>query len=230
MNYVTIRYKSVTLPYLKQAPLQSITSTLKEQGQNENQKKMKQILKILLAVISAFLITGMASAQHGNPGSGLVTFGVKGGLNFYNIKHDNNTNLEQRTGYNIGILGHIHRDSQWAFQPELVYSAQGAKGNNLDYINIPVLIQYMFDNGFRLQAGPQVGFLVSSDNDNDYNGIDFALSVGASYVVPSTGFGIDLRYNHGVSDIYESSDLKGTNRGIQLGLFYLFGHTSGKVF
>ncbi|MCK7530899.1 MAG: hypothetical protein MZV63_07540 [Marinilabiliales bacterium] len=78
----------------------------------------------------------------------------------------------------------------------------------------------MFDNGFRIQAGPQVKVSSSkSDSDNDYNPLDFALSVGGSYVVPSTGFGIDLRYNHGLSDVYESNDLKGTNRGFSLACF-----------
>lgn len=87
----------------------------------------------------------------------------------------------------------------------------------------------MFDNGFRLQAGPQAGFLVSSDNDNDYNPIDLALNGGVSYVLPSTGLGFDLRYNHGLNDINKSNDVKSYNRGIQVGLFYLLGHNS-KVF
>ncbi len=29
---------------------------------------------------------------------------------------------------------------------------------NLNYVNVPVLVQYMFDNGFRLQTGPQAWF------------------------------------------------------------------------
>ena len=187
---------------------------------------MKRAMKFLTGLITAIVITGVASAQHGNAPAGHVTLGIKGGLNMYNINNDNNTSYDQRTGYNIGLLGHIHRNSEWAFQPELVYSAQGAENHKLGYINIPVLIQYMFDNGFRIQAGPQAGFLVSSDNDIDYNPIDLALSVGVSYVLPSTGFGFDLRYNHGFSDINKSNDVKSYNRGIQLGLFYLFGHNS----
>ena len=183
-------------------------------------------MKFLTGLIAAILITGVASAQHGNAPAGHVTLGIKGGLNMYNINNDNNTSYDQRTGYNFGLLGHIHRNSEWAFQPELVYSAQGAENHKLGYINIPVLIQYMFDNGFRIQAGPQAGFLVSSDNDIDYNPIDLALSAGVSYVLPSTGFGFDLRYNHGFSDINKSNDVKSYNRGIQLGLFYLFGHNS----
>ena len=111
------------------------------------------------------MITGVVSAQHGNSPAGHVNLGVKGGMNLYNIHNDDNTNYDQITGYYFGLLGHIHLNSQWAIQPELVYSAQGAKnGYNLDYINVPVMLQYMFDNGFRLQAGPQLGFLVSSDN------------------------------------------------------------------
>jgi hypothetical protein len=190
---------------------------------------MKKAMKFLIGLVTAIMITGVVSAQHGNSPSGHVNLGVKGGLNFYNIHNDDNTSYDQITGYNFGLLGHIHINRQWAVQPELVYSTQGAKNYKLGYINVPVLLQYMFDNGFRIQAGPQLGFLVSSDNENNYNPIDFALSVGVSYVVPSTGFGIDLRYNHGLSDITESTDVKSTNRGIQLGLFYIFGHNTRAV-
>jgi hypothetical protein len=183
-------------------------------------------MKFLIGLITAILITGVASAQHGNAPAGHVSLGIKGGLNMYNIHNDNGTEYDQRTGYNFGLLAHIHRNNQWAFQPELVYSAQGAKDYDLGYVNIPVLIQYMFDNGFRIQAGPQIGFLVSADNKDDLNPIDFALSIGASYVVPSTGFGIDFRYNLGLTNINKDSDVNSTNRGIQFGVFYIFGHNS----
>lgn len=190
---------------------------------------MKQKMKFLPLLLAAFLFSVVASAQHSSSPTGHVVFGVKGGLNYYNIQNNNSTSYDSRTGYHFGILGHIHRDSQWAIQPELTYSAQGAKNLRLDYLNIPVLIQYMFDNGFRLQAGPQVGFLVSSDNNEDFSPVDLALSVGASYVVPATGFGIDLRYNLGLNDINKSSTVKSTNRGVQLGLFYLFGHDAERA-
>ena len=38
----------------------------------------------------------------------------------------------------------------------------------------------MLDNGFRLQAGPQAGFLLSADNKDDLNPIDFGVSIGAA--------------------------------------------------
>ena len=190
-------------------------------------------MKFLIGLISAVLITGIASAQHGNAPEGHMSLGIKGGINFYNINNDNDIKYDQRTGYHFGLLGHIHIGNQFAVQPELLYSAQGARNENteynLAYINVPLLLQYMFDNGFRLQAGPQLGFLVSSENLNDLNPIELGISYGVSYVVPSSGFGIDLRYNIGLTNINKSGDVKSTNRGLQLGVFYIFGHNSKLV-
>ncbi len=193
--------------------------------------------------VMAFAITlfaGKASAQHA-AGSPYVNLGVKGGLNIYNINNDNNSTYDTKAGFNLGLIGHIHLAKQIALQPEAYYSLQGAKFTvlgadtkiNLSYINVPVLIQYMFDNGFRLQAGPQVGFLIHAESKtgsskvsimNDLKKVDFALSAGIGYVHPPSGFGIDARYNFGLSDINKNSSTKSTNQGFQLGLFFLFNH------
>jgi hypothetical protein len=200
-------------------------------------------MKFLIVLITAVLITGNINAQHGNSPAGHVNIGIKGGVNLYNVHNDNNTRYDPRIGFNFGLLGHIHLNEHFAIQPEIVFSAQGAKHKldngttnyNLDYINVPVLLQYMFDNGLRLQAGPQVGFLVSAksktgnnsiDVKNDMNPIDFAMSFGISYVFPPTGFGIDARYNLGLSNINKNSTVSSTNRGFQFGMFYIFGHNS----
>ena len=194
-------------------------------------------MKLRLSVaLLAILVAGTASAQHS---AQKVNIGIKGGLNIYNINNDNNTEYDAKPGFNVGLLGHIHLSRQLALQPELVYSLQGAKVPNseakinLGYINVPVLFQYMFDNGFRLQAGPQVGFLVNAksktgslsvDIKDDVKSVDFALSAGIGYVHPPSGFGIDARYNLGLSDINEDAAFKSTNRGAQLGVFYLINH------
>jgi len=185
----------------------------------------------VIAFMMSMMLTGTLSAQS-------VNIGVKGGLNVYNVS--NNNQFNQKAGVHLGVLGHIHlaNDSKWALQPEIMYSSQGARIGesanrlNLDYLNVPVLFQYMFDNGFRLQAGPQLGFLVNAntvlegnkiDRKDDYKGVDLGLSLGASYVHPPTGFGIDARYNLGLTDISRNeSDYR--NNGFQLGVFYLFNH------
>ncbi len=188
----------------------------------------------LTMAIAACLLTGAAKAQHAN-------IGIKGGLNIYNVHNDNNTKYDTKLGFNAGLLGHIHLTKQLALQPEIVYSAQGAKYNflndkvklNLGYINVPVLLQYMFDNGFRLEAGPQVGFLITAKSEfnnvktdvkNNLKKVDFAVGAGLGYVDPKTGFGVDARYNLGLSNINDNSSVKSTNRGAQIGVFYLFDH------
>lgn len=183
----------------------------------------------LIAVLLACMITGAASAQS-------VNIGIKGGLNLYTIGGDSDEFYDYKPSFHIGLLGHIHLADNFALQPELVFSAQGAKYEsdqklNLNYINVPVLFQYMFDNGFRLQAGPQVGFLVSAEADgtdikDNLNGTDFGISFGASYVNPESNFGFDARYNHGLSNFSENEDIDAFNRGFQLGVFYLFKHKS----
>jgi len=200
-------------------------------------------MKYLIGLMTAILITGVAGAQHGNAPAGHVSLGIKGGVNVYNVHNDNDTEYDSKAGFHFGLLGHIHFDSQFAIQPEILYSAQGYKNGdtkyNLNYVNVPVLFQYMFDNGFRIQAGPQLGFLISAkskDNNttvdikDNYKPIDLGASIGASYVVPSTGFGIDARYNIGLSNINKTGTVNSTNRGVQFGVFYIFGHNSKVVF
>ena len=200
-------------------------------------------MKYLIGLMTAVLITVVAGAQHANSPAGHINFGIKGGVNVFNVHNDNDIKYDSKAGFHFGLLGHIHFDSQFAIQPEIVFSGQGAKigdtNYNLNYVNVPVLFQYMFDNGFRLQAGPQAGFLitakskndnVTTDNRDDLKSLDFGLCFGASYIFPPTGFGIDARYNLGLSNINKDSDVNSTNRGIQLGLFYIFGHNSRVVF
>lgn len=192
---------------------------------------MKAYLSVVLAAI---LITGTASAQS-------VNFGIKAGLNVSTLHGDNDAEFDSKAGFHAGLLAHIHFTRQFALQPEVIYSGQGAKYSiagedftmKLNYINIPVMFQYMFDNGFRLQAGPQLGFLTSAKTESDdqkldvkdgLETVDFALGAGVGYVNPKSGLGVDARYNFGLSNINAEGDVKTSNRGFQVGLFYLFKH------
>ena len=176
-------------------------------------------------IIVALLMTSAAYSQQTN-------LGIKGGLNFYNV-YDNYGGFETKTGFHAGLLWHIHVDQNFAFQPEIMYSLQGAnlpdnERLHLGYVNVPVLFQLMFNNGFRLEAGPQLGFLVharseldgfSEDVSNSFEQFDAALALGAGFIGAS-GLGFDVRYNHGISRINDGFK----NRGFQVGLFYQFSH------
>jgi hypothetical protein len=184
--------------------------------------------KILLVGVVLFLAK-VSLAQRS------VEFGVKGGLNFAKLK-DDAVSTDYRTAWHAGALAHIHISKHFAIQPELVYSAQGTEYANdaklrLSYVNMPVLAQYMFANGFRLQTGPQFSILAASDMKSGHTetdveegikNFDAAWSFGTSYLTRS-GLGFDARYNMGLRDISRRDpDLK--NRVWQVGLFYQFKH------
>ena len=160
-------------------------------------------------------------------------FGLKAGVNLANYNDAANTS-GARTGFHVGGLAHIHINRSLAFQPELVYSTQGAEfvggKHKIDYINIPLLLQYMFRSGFRLETGPQVGFLTNAEweeNNNtehnikrDFKSTDLSWAFGLGYLTES-GFGLDARFNLGLADVSKGGgDLM--HRVWQFGVFYQF--------
>lgn len=176
----------------------------------------------------------MVKAQH-------VEFGVKAGLNLSTVKVGSSAgNSDPRLSAHVGGLAHIHLTKEFAIQPELVFSGQGFKTTNtgnsnksnykLNYLNIPVLVQYMFNNGIRLESGPQVGLLLSgkyktgdvtTDVKNAYKDIDFAWAFGAGYIMPS-GLGFDARFNLGIAKINDDIMADRRNGVFQVGVFYQF--------
>jgi hypothetical protein len=162
-------------------------------------------------------------------------FGLKGGVNISQLHFNNNTSSDSKVGVNLGILAHIHASKTWAVQPELLYSLEGAQkvGNsgityNLNYLNVPVLLQYMFDNGFRLEGGPQIGFLLNAKrkagdvtvDDDGFKTTAFSIPLGVGYLT-SSGVGLDARYVFGLSNINDSENGPIIQSNVfQLGLFY----------
>jgi hypothetical protein len=190
---------------------------------------MKKICLLIIGITSAII-----SFSQG------AKFGLKAGVNIATIKWEDGADGDARIGLHAGGLAHIHLTPQWALQPEVYYSAEGGKMTvssneevtwKNDYINIPLLLQYNFDNGFRLQAGPQLGLLVSSkvedqdgaedDAEEVFKSTNIGLGFGLGYLTYS-GFGIDARYNLGLNRITESSIQEAKGRAFQIGVFYMF--------
>ena len=187
---------------------------------------MKKLALITAVLLSSFILKAQS-----------VSFGVKGGLNVATARISNSTvNYDPRVSLHAGGLAHIHLTKQFAIQPELVFSGQGFKAANdevyrLNYLNVPVLVQYMFDNGFRLETGPQVGFLLSGkshkgdvtvDVKDDFKSVGFDWALGAGYLIPKTGFGLDARFNFGIAKLNDSPGADLRSGVFQVGVFYLF--------
>ncbi|MFL5789520.1 MAG: porin family protein [Flavisolibacter sp.] len=166
-------------------------------------------------------------------------FGFKGGLNISELTNNESGNTASRAGFNAGALVNVPLTSNWSVQPEVVFSSQGGKYTvdntehkiYLNYVNIPILFQYVIDNGFRLETGPQVGFLVSAKDkvgnietgyitSSDFKNVDASWAFGLAYISPS-GLGVDGRYNLGLSNINNVGSATIHNGVFQVGLVYL---------
>ncbi|MDP4264552.1 MAG: porin family protein [Bacteroidota bacterium] len=186
---------------------------------------MKKIMLIAVCITAG----GLLFAQPSN-----VVLGIKGGVNVASLNVENGVDYNSRASFYAGGLAHIHLTSNFALQPELYFSGQGGKSGStilkLGYLNIPLLLQYMAGNGFRLQTGPQLGILLSAQSKNgnvkidvkdNLDAVDFTWAFGASYQFPGSGAGLDARYNLGISNV-NSGGNNIQNRVFSLGLFYQF--------
>lgn len=170
-----------------------------------------------------------------------VKFGAKAGLNLASITGDETDGIESRTAFHVGAVAEISVSDKFSVQPELLYSAQGAKDSfegidfdaKIDYLNLPIMAKYYVAEGFSLELGPQVGFLLSAkaegggesiDFKDETKGIDFGANFGVGYKLES-GLNFGARYNLGLSNINDgedSDDFKNQNSVIQLSVGYFF--------
>ena len=179
-----------------------------------------------------------------------VKFGPKAGVNFANLSGIDNADMI--TAFQVGAVAEIKFNEKFSVQPEVVYSAQGYTGDfmmgtnkvadytqKLDYVNIPIMAKYYIIEGFSVEAGPQVGFLVKAeskfenkqagvtltdgDNKDFYKSTDFGLNFGLAYDLPMGVF-VGARYNLGLSDIRNNTDSGDAikNNVIQVGVGYKF--------
>ncbi|HSK12060.1 MAG TPA: porin family protein, partial [Phnomibacter sp.] len=122
---------------------------------------MKNKLTILKLLVSALII--FPTIIHAQ-----VSLGAKGGLNFSNLNGLTKDNYKRqgKIGFHLGGYTTFNFGRNFALQPELMYSSQGAtieSGNvtediKLNYINVPIMIKFLTNNGFYFELGPQVGF------------------------------------------------------------------------
>nr|WP_209565403.1 porin family protein [Flavobacterium sp. 1355] len=161
--------------------------------------------KIILCAI-AIMAFGFTNAQK-------ARFGVKGGLNIATIGGANDAN--SLIGFQLGGFAEINVWKKLYIQPELLFSAQGAKFDgyygerdytvNLNYINVPVLAKYYITKQFSVEAGPQLGLLVSSENIEDEKSVDVGFNLGAGYNF-TDNFSVGIRYTIGLTSIYDYND------------------------
>jgi hypothetical protein len=182
--------------------------------------------KTIAIAITLFFIAYGSYAQ--------ISGGIRLGANFSNVNIDSDFadfTYDSKIGAIAGvyIVGNI--SEKFAIQPELLYIGYGGRYEdfklNLDYITVPVFIQYKITDMININAGPQFGFLLSAEEwDIDIKENLESLDLGAAFGVGLNfgKFNIGARYTLGLSDISKEKLVSIKNNALQLVLGYqLFG-------
>ena len=182
----------------------------------------RQVAAVLLAVVA--LAASPAYAQ--------VTGGIKVGVNFADIKYEDDEGeqeFDRRTGLAVGGFVDVPVAPAVSFQPEILYSQKGAKFTDdfdgteftlkYDVIQIPLLAKLNFggDSAARgfIVVGPAFSFNTKAniededgtevdDLEDEVEKVDFSGIIGAGV---QFGMGmVEVRYDHGFRNI-DAEDL-----------------------
>ena len=129
---------------------------------------MKRLMFPVLVVCVVMLFAGMGFAAD-------IGFGVKGGVGFTNFSGDDADDFDSKMGFHAGAFVPISLIELITLQPEVLYSAVGAKIEesgvdgkwlwNLSYIQVPVLVKFYpplaLPVDLNVFAGPYIGLNLS---------------------------------------------------------------------
>ncbi|MES2850445.1 MAG: porin family protein [Bacteroidota bacterium] len=186
---------------------------------------------ILSAVLALFFVS-FSNAQ----GFGV---GVKVGTNINKLQGQ--SFKDQFTyGYTAGVFADIKVGKKWSLQPEVLFNQVTNDTSDkfsdlyklnydkfskikLNYLSIPILLNYNLSKGVSLQAGPQFGILMSQNQDLLQDGKeafkkgDFSLLGGLQLKFSSIR--VYGRYAVGLSNINDIDNKdQWKNQSIQLGI------------
>ncbi|MCT1523406.1 porin family protein [Sphingobacterium hotanense] len=192
--------------------------------------------KIILAFAALFLMVQASQAQL------LPSFklGVKGALNFSSLKSDGKwLNSDTKTGYQLGVWGRVGI-AGFHVQPELYYSQKKAGFDpqedpeagevTIKSMDLPILLGTRIGLGplgVRIQAGPVFSFaqdgkfdIKTATNFAEYKKTSTGIIGGVGADIRN--FTVDLRYEHGLNNLSESSNEKQKISMWSIGVGYAF--------
>lgn len=194
---------------------------------------------ILLFGLLTFLVIENINGQNYT-----TEFGIKGGANYAqytpDLKVGGNDFVEykRKPGFYAGGFANIEITNQIKIQPELIFAMQGTSvlikdievtdsdgfttivsdyksDINESTISVPIVLQYLFNDKFYMEGGPQFGYIIDRDekikkdpfeqfgginnqnSDFDYDKFDLGLAFGIGYKL-SENLGINSRYFFGL--------------------------------
>ncbi|MES1225270.1 MAG: porin family protein [Bacteroidota bacterium] len=189
--------------------------------------------KIFLSLIASLLFSQVMMAQ--------FHIGLKAGANISKI-NGSSFKDEFSYGYHLGGFMEIGFNGKWGIQPEVLFNQYSTTVDSnfkhiyqnvfnpayqshvkLNYLSIPIVLNYKLFGPISLQAGPQFGILIDKNQTllqngkNAFKNGDFSLLAGAQ--VKLANLRVTGRYVVGLSNINDIDNQdKWKNQGLQLSL------------
>jgi hypothetical protein len=196
-----------------------------------------------------FILLFLCCITKGNLTLAQFAFGLKGGINFSQLKTENQSfsnnfqqSLDTKTGYVGGVF--FRFGNKIFVQPEFIFSAKGGSLNilkggstantetvDIEYtsIDIPLLIGFRI-GPLRLNAGPLASFKVSGKGLGD-DLKQYSSDIGSSFKNAAYGYqagggidfgslSVDLRYEGSISDVSNLVDLTSKVNSTQKGKLF----------
>jgi len=183
----------------------------------------------ILGLMTIALIAGTVSFAQG--------IGIKGGANLTKIE-GKGFNEEFKSGYSLGGFAEIYFNKKWGLQPEVLWNQYQTRtsddfddvipnGTNelkdvkLNYLSIPLLLNFRPASFITFQAGPQFGILINKNNGLIENGkqafSNGDLSMLGGVQLNLGGLRVGGRYQVGLSNINDiDNSNKWKNTGFQI--------------
>ena len=186
--------------------------------------------KFLSLAVAALFISQLMMAQ--------FHLGIKAGANITKVD-GKSFKQEFKYGYNLGGFAEIGLSDKFSLEPEVLFNqysstldssyksiyenviASNQSKVKLNYLTIPLLLDYKFIGPIHVQAGPQFGILMSQDKSFLQNGAnafkngDFSMVAGAQ--IKLAQLRITGRYIIGLSNINDIDNQdKWKNQVVQL--------------
>ena len=200
--------------------------------------------KLLFALA---LLAGTTTAAHAQK----VSFGLKAGLGATTFAGYGLRLYDVKPGLIIGGVAALPMGKRVSFRPELLFVQKGWQRTRsdgyalykvkLNYIDLPLMFRVTpASNGWFLETGPQVGFMLGYpneergshiDNSKVYHSFEVGAAAGVGYQL-ANGLSFGVRYNGGITNIlrprynaYANQYYQPTarNSALQLTASYMFG-------
>lgn len=162
-----------------------------------------------------------------------IQFGALMGGNLSWIAAKENTvksTSDSKFGMMLGCYIRKVVSDKFALQPELMFAGYGGKFSTekekVNYIALPVLAKMNFTDEIFGLTGPQVGVMVRAKNEagdnlsSKYKTLYASWLFGLGYSFNEIGLDAAIRYNLGLSNIAEASDITMNMNAFQFVLAY----------